>query len=117
MTRAGLAGRPTAGGVLPSASSTTYPVAMSGRTALVTAAEDSPVLRAISTRESGPWDRAVVNTGEAAGVGAGNVSTRLVDDMAGNVGELISSAKKKGNPDATSYGRLGTAGSGRAAKG
>ncbi|GGJ78389.1 hypothetical protein GCM10011583_07370 [Streptomyces camponoticapitis] len=37
----------------------------------------------------------MVKTKEAAGVAAGNASTWSVVDMAGNVGELISSVNKK----------------------
>src|SRR6266540_4453831 len=41
---------------------------MNGRAALVTAAEDRPVRRETSTRETGPWVSTVVNTFAAEGL-------------------------------------------------
>ncbi|GAA3204495.1 hypothetical protein GCM10020216_003890 [Nonomuraea helvata] len=41
---------------------------MNGRAALVTAADDSPLRLAISTRETGPCVSTMVNTVAAAGV-------------------------------------------------
>jgi hypothetical protein len=75
-TVSGLTGRPmpswlsSSGGT--AAWSVTNPVSISGATAFVTAAWDSPVRRAISTRGIGPWVRILVSTSTPAGVTRGS---------------------------------------------
>lgn len=57
---------------------------MSGRTAFVTAAGETPARRAISARVTGPWESTMVKICGTAGVWAGNASGRVVR-MAGNL--------------------------------
>src|SRR4051794_22527910 len=65
---------------------------MNGRAALVTAADDSPVRRATSTRETGPWVSTSSNTVAAAGLVMGAL-TGVLRGMSGTLGGVINFVK------------------------